>query len=192
MTRTALTAFVATCGLSLSSCGTICNLADKDPQVYGGVQKEIEFVQKPGHMGPSQGSGRGVLAIFLLLPAEACLTLAGDTLTLPVVVCLRQNPAAPGEQVYYYHPEQGPTADADNLPSVDVPMHQPRPITFEQLVAVVQECERNRQQPEHSDSNLLNPIPQDAVPWNPVLPDPALEGSLPLLNHLMNDLAQSP
>jgi hypothetical protein len=190
MTKTALPAFVAMSALWLSGCGTICNLASKNPQVYGGIQGDIECVKHLDHLGPSSASGKSVLFLFLLLPAEGSLTLAGDTLTLPLVVCLRQNPSRPDEPVSYIVVDHLNSVDANNPPPANVILHQPRPFTFDEFISEVLEIEGDRQLPALWGPIPLNPIPQGPTPWNPALPDP--EGSLPLPDVVVDDLAQPP
>jgi uncharacterized protein YceK len=79
---------------ALGGCGTICKLTEKDPDVYGGVQKDIEFAETPNalpllsHWTPNSPEEALVL---LLVPAEFCLSAVADTLTLPLVVWMRQN-----------------------------------------------------------------------------------------------------
>ena len=105
---------VGLAGLLLScaagGCGTVCNLAggfvhpDKEPQVYGGVKRDAEFYDKMTDRESTSkvywpcGSGKGaaVLAIGILgfICAEPMLTVAGDTVTLPITLAaevLRDN-----------------------------------------------------------------------------------------------------
>jgi hypothetical protein len=80
--------------LCLNSCGTIANLASKDPQVFGGLQKDAELLTGV-HPSPTpvvHGDGRAVLFFLALVAAEPCLTLVGDTVTLPLVLWLQHEP----------------------------------------------------------------------------------------------------
>jgi uncharacterized protein YceK len=102
--RTKLLAAVAV-AVSLSGCGTVCNLAggvtqpDVEPRVYGGVQRDFEVLSDvcSSTFHPSGGtlSGDGKAAAFwsaCLLTAFAgdpILSLVGDTLTLPVTIPLQ-------------------------------------------------------------------------------------------------------
>ena len=92
-TRGALAAALA--AALLSGCGTIFNFASGDPELYGGVQNDLTFIQKPKETGPGVGSGK---AAFLLLPVELTLSLVADTLTLPLAVYLRQRDYAVDDQ----------------------------------------------------------------------------------------------
>jgi uncharacterized protein YceK len=88
--------------LLTSGCGTIVNLRSSDPEVYGGVAKDVEFIMTPQALG---GGGTGDLGVLMLMAGEVGLSLVGVTLTLPVVIrkkridegCLDQNTSAPGE-----------------------------------------------------------------------------------------------
>jgi hypothetical protein len=69
----------------LAGCGTVCNLASNEPEIYGGVAKDVEFASIP-HFDVKEGSGGGAAVLLGLWLAEACLCGAGDTLTVPVVL----------------------------------------------------------------------------------------------------------
>jgi uncharacterized protein YceK len=80
--------------LAFSGCGTICNLADPDPAFYGGIQKDLEIIQTPDALGPavSAESNREQVAMALIMAsAEIGLSAAADTLTLPIVLWMRQD-----------------------------------------------------------------------------------------------------
>jgi uncharacterized protein YceK len=81
-------AFVALAAFGLGGCGTVCNLATGDPDLYGGVQKDVQFIQTPRKVS---GIGVSPMTVAFLAPADLCLSLVADTLTLPLAVCLRQN-----------------------------------------------------------------------------------------------------
>ena len=66
-----------------NGCGTIRNLRSGDPDVYGGVKKDVEFIQTPGSGGGPE--------LLVIMAAETGLSLIADTLTLPLVVRMRQN-----------------------------------------------------------------------------------------------------
>ena len=114
MKRVLLPALLAMAVLGLSGCGTVCNLVSNDRQVYGGVQKDFEFMMTPRNFGAGHNNGFGVLALFLLVPADGFLSLMGDTLTLPLVVWLRQNPPTDREPVYFMMVGDGGLDGADN------------------------------------------------------------------------------
>lgn len=96
----------------LSGCGTVCNLAegvvtpDYEPKIYGGVQRDIKALATAMD-GPTQTTSipAGIyLLIVGLAVADPVLSLAGDTVTLPLTIYLqvRKNtgkgePAAPGK-----------------------------------------------------------------------------------------------
>jgi uncharacterized protein YceK len=77
-------------GLSLSGCGTIWNFdigADagglrRETRIYGGVQVDAEAVGKVVEPWNS-GWGRVIAGLFIF---DVPLSLAGDTLTLPVTI----------------------------------------------------------------------------------------------------------
>ena len=75
---------VALLALSGSGCGTIANLISRDPEVYGGLEKDVEYAQTA-----EPQAGQSDKVVFILLAAEGTLTLLGDTLTLPIVLCRR-------------------------------------------------------------------------------------------------------
>src|SRR5918911_112307 len=54
-----LLAVVAGTAVTLSGCGTILNLAGDDPDIYGGVQKDLAFTQTPRTSPLSGGCGKG-------------------------------------------------------------------------------------------------------------------------------------
>jgi hypothetical protein len=99
MQRTQLVLFVfLAAAIMASGCGTVCNLASGDPKLYGGCEQDPllsppthPIKLDPSHV-PEKGSGSGacgLLLVLLLYPTEACLDLAGDTLTWPIVYLLR-------------------------------------------------------------------------------------------------------
>lgn len=93
MPRIAITAalFVALL-VSLPGCGSICNYATGDPEVYGGVQKDMGFISGGGgHVHVS--NGKGAVAVVAIVLADMGLSGAVDTLTLPLTIWLRQNPS---------------------------------------------------------------------------------------------------
>lgn len=95
-------ALILVTSLLTSGCGTILNLRSGDPDVYGGVARDVEFMMTPQNVG---GKGGGDPAILMLVAGEVGLSLIGDTLTLPLVMrkkriddgSMDQNTSAPGE-----------------------------------------------------------------------------------------------
>jgi uncharacterized protein YceK len=83
---------VALTAVALGGCGTIRNLASGDPDIYGGVQKDVQLIQTPQSV---KGVGVNPMTLALFAPADLCLSLAGDTLTLPLAIYLRQNDPEP-------------------------------------------------------------------------------------------------
>jgi uncharacterized protein YceK len=76
---------------SLGGCGTIRNFAHGDPDIYGGVQKDVEFIQTPRTaVGGGVSYPRGPF-LAALVSADVGLSLVADTLTLPLAIYLRQN-----------------------------------------------------------------------------------------------------
>ena len=78
---------------AFGGCGTVCNLVSDDPQVYGGVRGDVELFRHPlcPHTTYTDQAG---LCLVGFVAAEACASLVGDTLTLPLVIVLRQHPRA--------------------------------------------------------------------------------------------------
>jgi hypothetical protein len=92
MNRTGMAMCAALAAAVGSGCGTFANLVSGDPQVYGGMDKDVQFAQTAL---PDSGIHRGdpraaVFVVFLL--ADFSVTFVADTLTLPLVVLLRHNP----------------------------------------------------------------------------------------------------
>ncbi len=87
-------AVVATAALLLSGCGTVCNFAGglthADPQVYGGVQLDLAVLGAIAGVSTVSDSAPvdpRVGFIFLgILLVDPILSLAGDTLTLPITL----------------------------------------------------------------------------------------------------------
>jgi uncharacterized protein YceK len=91
MTKTRAAGLLALAAVWQAGCGTIVNFAQGDPDIYGGVQKDIQFIETPRKQG---GGGVGVntgMLLAVLAPLDTCLSLVGDTLTLPLAICLRHN-----------------------------------------------------------------------------------------------------
>jgi uncharacterized protein YceK len=91
--------FAALTAVALVGCGTIRNLAGGDPDIYGGVRRDFRFIQTPQSVS---GVGVNPMTLALLAPADLCLSLVADTLTLPLAVYLRQN---------------DPTGDSEGVPN---------------------------------------------------------------------------
>jgi hypothetical protein len=86
---------------SLNGCGTTCNLAgsfthpETEPRVYGGVRRDLEFVDDVVQKGKPIGSDpKAVVVLVPFALAEAILTLVGDTLTLPITIYLQDRRVA--------------------------------------------------------------------------------------------------
>ncbi len=92
MKRAWIAALAAIAAVSPGGCGTICNFAHGDPDIYGGVQKDVELLQTPRTAtggGVSFNKGGPVFAV--LLTGDVALSLVADTLTLPLAIYMRQN-----------------------------------------------------------------------------------------------------
>jgi len=79
----------------VTGCGTIINLATGDPDVpFGGVQKDLTLLEKPGtgYTGTMNGNNAGAVIMLGFMAADLCLSFIADTLTLPIAVWMRQNP----------------------------------------------------------------------------------------------------
>jgi uncharacterized protein YceK len=92
MKGTLIAVFVTIAAVLLSGCGTICNLATGDPEIYGGPQKDAEFLQ---NLHPAEGggaaAGKGMAIVLLATVADVSLSVVGDTLTLPLAIYMRQH-----------------------------------------------------------------------------------------------------
>jgi hypothetical protein len=104
MKRTLIACLVALMAVAGTGCGTICNFVgglihpDQEPRVYGGVQRDITVVEgltsKPPAMTfPISNSCHhdAAAAIFVgccvsMIVVDPALSLAADTLTLPITL----------------------------------------------------------------------------------------------------------
>jgi uncharacterized protein YceK len=73
--------------LVLGGCGTILNLKSPNPEIYGGVAKDIEYASTSHPATPSSSVQIEKRSLFLLWVADFGLSAVGDTLTIPVVLC---------------------------------------------------------------------------------------------------------
>jgi uncharacterized protein YceK len=91
MKRAWIAVLAAIAAVSPGGCGTIRNFAHGDPDIYGGVQKDVEFIQTPrtGVGGGVSYQAGAVLAVLVV--ADVGLSLVADTLTLPLAIYMRQN-----------------------------------------------------------------------------------------------------
>src|ERR1700730_1319947 len=104
MRNALMTIVAALAAISLTGCGTTCNLAggfkhpDDEPKIYGGVQRDLDFVAQLGPdkplIGNPSNANKGVLIIIPLLIAEGVLTCVGDTVTLPITIYLQERRVA--------------------------------------------------------------------------------------------------
>ena len=87
-----------------TGCGTVANWASGDPQVFGGIQKDLLWTEQlmsgaaQTSINPSNGLNNPYAAAIVLacFAAEPPLSFAGDTLTLPLVLLLRRpSPSEP-------------------------------------------------------------------------------------------------
>jgi hypothetical protein len=71
-------------------CGTILNFKNGNPEIYGGVAKDIEFAWTP-HPSATASTSSAVQidrrSLFLLWMADCGLSAVADTVTAPVVLC---------------------------------------------------------------------------------------------------------
>ena len=93
MKATRAVVFVTIAAVLLSGCGTVCNFATGDPEIYGGVQKDIVFAMTPPNPEkfPQAKQDKGAIALVVLVFADMCFSFFADTLTLPLAIYLRQN-----------------------------------------------------------------------------------------------------
>jgi uncharacterized protein YceK len=122
--------------VSLSGCGTVCNLAggmlhpDSEPRVYGGVIRDVEIIDNVVSSESSEsllpingGGGTGaamMLAALISVPVvDPVLSLVADTLTLPVTIPLQERRIA--RQQEGSAPNQANAPTETNQPNVDSP-----------------------------------------------------------------------
>jgi uncharacterized protein YceK len=82
--RTTIASFVLALVVLTSGCGTVRNLAGPNPEPYGGVVKDVEFLNTPGsqHLGTD---GKGGVLFCAAWAADVCVSGVMDTLTWPYV-----------------------------------------------------------------------------------------------------------
>jgi uncharacterized protein YceK len=101
MKRAWIAVLCAVAAVLPTGCGTICNFAHGDPDVYGGVQKDVEFIQTPRTPGGGGVSidNRGMAVLAALAFADTGLSLIADTLTLPLAIYMRHEDHASDDAV---------------------------------------------------------------------------------------------
>jgi hypothetical protein len=83
MKVTLAAAILIVSAVSVTGCGTICNLKDDDPQpILGGVQKDIGWMSSLH------------TKIVIFLPADTVLSIAADLLTFPLSCYIVERNAA--------------------------------------------------------------------------------------------------
>ncbi len=77
-----------------AGCGTVCNLVSEDPQPYGGIVTDVRCICecKPDNPPSINTDSKGALFLVALVFGDCAVSVVGDTLTLPLVILLRQNP----------------------------------------------------------------------------------------------------
>ena len=85
--------------MSVTGCGTVCNLAggvvhpDHEPKVYGGVQRDLNIIESVVESGPSSEQKCNPKAYLFLVPLAATdpvLSFVADTITLPITIPLQR------------------------------------------------------------------------------------------------------
>jgi uncharacterized protein YceK len=105
MKKASLIVVIAT--ISLSGCGTVCNLGggfvhpDSEPRVYGGFMRDVVIlygarndslgIGSDGRIpaGSEKGTAIMMAAIIAVATVDPLLSLVGDTLTLPITIPLQ-------------------------------------------------------------------------------------------------------
>jgi uncharacterized protein YceK len=124
--RKVLTAIAAVLAVSLSGCGTIANLCTGDPEVpLGGVQKDLEAFNTP--RATPMGTGKGAALMVVLLPTELCLSLVGDTLTLPLAIFIKRSG-------YPRDDGAAPTNPADQKPAPAPPVDSQSEVPMQEIL----------------------------------------------------------
>jgi hypothetical protein len=125
----------AAAALSLTGCGTVCNLAggmihpDEEPRVYGGVLRDFEVIGAVVTGSPSDeqthvgGDGKdeviGLAFVAALGVADPLLSLVGDTLTLPITIPVQNKRTAAAKR------DRAAVAAAERA---DVSLETPQPL----------------------------------------------------------------
>lgn len=111
-----------------SGCGTILNFRSGDPEVYGGIQKDVEFIMTPPAAGggATNGSGPGGAAPLFIVAADAALSLVADTLTLPMVIRKRRVDQGKEGEINLIGRKKETTASGT---PTDVSLGKPLPLT---------------------------------------------------------------
>jgi uncharacterized protein YceK len=118
-----LTSAAASCG-----CGTVRNLAGSNPEVYGGVAKDIEFGEARREAG---GMGEHLFTLWL---ADLSCSAVADTLTAPLLFVresafLRVDRACPSYPLQYVagaaRAEEGLAVPAGAVVEVGRPIPHP-------------------------------------------------------------------
>jgi uncharacterized protein YceK len=101
MSRLAATLLAISLAACASGCGTVLNLADKEPMAYGGLKRDFEWLEAfTGLDAPAinknpqtvnQGRANWMLLGLSLL--DPPLTIVGDTVTLPLTLWLENRRA---------------------------------------------------------------------------------------------------
>jgi hypothetical protein len=75
----------------LSGCGTVANFASLKPKVYGGVARDMKYLDD-GMAGMPRLGPKAVLVLVpvccAIVGTELCCTALGDTMTLPLTKVL--------------------------------------------------------------------------------------------------------
>ena len=94
MNGTRVVVLSALAAIVVSGCGTIANLKTGEPDLYGGVQKDVQLLQTPRTQTGGIGiRNLGQLVLFVDLP----LCVVADTLTIPIAIYEWHRGAAPAD-----------------------------------------------------------------------------------------------
>jgi hypothetical protein len=101
-----------------TGCGTVANLKSGDPTVYGGIDKDVVFMEKYSQKAVP---GKGQIVVLGCWFADLCLTGVTDTLTIPAVLCMqarmdREAWAASANRNPETTPIDGPVQYSSNIP----------------------------------------------------------------------------
>jgi hypothetical protein len=101
-------------------CGTVANLKSGEPEVYGGLGKDVDCLRKFSETAEPKRGNIFFLAFWL---PEVCVTSVTDTLTIPAVLCLQASmvhKACEASSRSDQHPEtafiDGPVQWSSNIP----------------------------------------------------------------------------
>jgi hypothetical protein len=90
MFRTPIVVVVAALAVLQGGCGSVCNLASKDPRVFGGPLIDAQVLTTPPPDGASPPSGNGAAYLVAIIAADMAISCAVDAMTIPLALLLQR------------------------------------------------------------------------------------------------------